>query len=93
MQFVVPLCFLFTQVILCHRPLSGRLLPLPEYVERFTEEPPLTVPSMLPAPLNSSVPPLTETPDFSVVVPLVDTTNVEPPLPGVLKASARLLLL
>ena len=43
---------------------------------------------MLPTPPKYSVPPLTVPPDFSVVVPLVETTRVVPPLVGVLKARA-----
>ena len=76
-----------------HRP-PGPPPWLPElYEESVTVLPPDTVPPILPMPPKYSVPPLTVTPDFSVVVPEVETISALPPLDGVLKAMAILPLL
>ena len=62
----------------------------PLYCERDTDEPPLTVATVVPMPSKMEVPPETVTPDFNVGVDEVETTNQLPPLDGVLKAKVVL---
>ena len=62
----------------------GPLLDL--YSERVTVLPPLIVGLMFPSPPNISVPSLTVTPELMVGFEEAETTNLLPPLEGVLKA-------
>ena len=60
--------------------------PPPEYALRLTADPPLTLQSRTPIPFQISVPPLAETPLWSVGWEAADTTRPLPPLDGVLNA-------